>query len=132
MSHLRGGAVGLAALLAVSVSGVTLAQDEPVEISYLTHWGPDQVAQLEEVAAAFEAENPDVSVEIRAVPFGDLLTTIKTQAASPGGPTIASTYNRGLPEHVRDGDAAAAPDDYAADISANWPTGAYDGASVDG
>jgi ABC-type glycerol-3-phosphate transport system substrate-binding protein len=132
MSHLRGGAVGLAALLAVSVSGVTLAQDEPVEISYLTHWGPDQVAQLEEVAAAFEAENPDVSVEIRAVPFGDLLTTIKTQAASPGGPTIASIYNLWLPELVRDGVAAAAPDDYAADISANWPTGAVDGASVDG
>jgi ABC-type glycerol-3-phosphate transport system substrate-binding protein len=118
--------------MAVSVSGVTLAQDQPVEISYLTHWGPDQVAQLEEVAAAFEAENPDVSVEIRAVPFGDLLTTIKTQAASPGGPTIASIYNLWLPELVRDGVAAAAPDDYAADISANWPTGAVDGASVDG
>jgi len=132
MSHLRGGAVGLAALLAVSVSGVTLAQDEPVEISYLTHWGPDQVAQLEQVAAAFEAENPDVNVEFRAVPFGDLLTTIKTQAPSPGGPTIAGIYNLWLAELVRDGVAAAAPEDYAADIAANWPAGAVDGASVDG
>jgi len=132
MSNLRGGAVGLAALLAVSLSGATLAQDGPVEISYLTHWPPDQVAQLEEVAAAFEAENPDVSVEFRAVPFGDLLTTIKTQAASPGGPTIAGIYNLWLAELVRDGVAAAAPEAYASDISANWPAGAVDGASVDG
>ena len=52
MSKSRSGAVGLAALLAVSLSGATLAQDEAVEISYLTHWGPDQVAQLEAVVAA--------------------------------------------------------------------------------
>jgi ABC-type glycerol-3-phosphate transport system substrate-binding protein len=116
----------------VSLSGTALAQDEAVEISYLTHWGPDQVAQLEEVVAGFNDENPDVSVDIRAVPFGDLLTTIKTQAASPGGATIAGIYNLWLPELVRDGVAAAAPDDYKADISANWPTGAVDGASVDG
>jgi ABC-type glycerol-3-phosphate transport system substrate-binding protein len=64
MSNLRGGAVGLAALLAVSLSGATLAQDGPVEISYHP-LGPDR-AQLEEVAAAFEAENPDV----RRVPRG--------------------------------------------------------------
>ena len=132
MSKLRGSAVGLSALLAVSLSGAAVAQDEPVEISYLTHWGPDQVAQLEEVAAAFNAENPDVNVEFRAVPFGDLLTTIKTQAASPGGPTISGIYNLWLAELVRDGVAAAAPDDYAEDITANWPAGAVDGASVDG
>ena len=132
MSKSRCGAVGLAALLAVSLSGATLAQDEAVEISYLTHWGPDQVAQLEQVVAGFNEENPDVKVDIRAVPFGDLLTTIKTQAASPGGPTIAGIYNLWLAELVRDGVAAAAPEDYAADIAANWPTGAVDGASVDG
>ena len=102
------------------------------KISYLTHWGPDQAAQLEALADAFNAENPDVSVDIRAVPFGDLLTTIKTQAASPGGPTIASIYNLWLPELVRDGVAAPAPDAYASDIAANWPSGAVDGASVDG
>jgi multiple sugar transport system substrate-binding protein len=132
MSKLRGGAIGLSALLALSLSGPAAAQDEAVEISYLTHWGPDQVALLDEIAAAFNAENPDVKVEFRAVPFGDLLTTIKTQAASPGGPTIAGIYNLWLPELVRDGVAAAAPDEFASDISANWPTGAVDGASVDG
>ena len=53
MSKSRCGAVGLAALLAVSLSGATLAQDEAVEISYLTHWGPDQVAQHALVADDF-------------------------------------------------------------------------------
>ena len=48
MSKFRGSAAGLAALFAVSLTGAAAAQDEPVEISYLTHWGPDQVTQLEE------------------------------------------------------------------------------------
>ncbi len=66
------------------------------------------------------------------MPFGDLLTTIKTQAASPGGPTVAGIYNLWLPELARDGVAAPAPDDFLADITANWPASAVGGASVDG
>jgi multiple sugar transport system substrate-binding protein len=132
MRTLRTGAIGMIGLLAVAGSAPALAQEEPVRISYLTHWGPDQVAQLEAIAADFSAANPDVAVEIRAVPFGDLLTTIKTQASSPGGPTVAGIYNLWLPELVRDGVAAPAPDAYAADIDGGWPAGAVGGASVEG
>lgn len=131
MRTFRSGAIGLAAALVVAGAVPAGAQD-PVKVSYLTHWGPDQVAQLETVAASFEAANPGVDVEIRAVPFGDLLTTIKTQAASPGGPTVAGIYNLWLPELVKDGIAAPAPEEYSADISANWGGGAVGGASVDG
>jgi multiple sugar transport system substrate-binding protein len=130
MRIVRSAGIGLAAVIALS-GGVATAQ-EPVTVTYLTHWLPDQVAQLEAAASAFEAQNPDVNVEIRAVPFGDLLTTIKTQAASPGGPTIAGIYNLWLPELARDGIAAAAAGDFLADITANWPASAVAGASVDG
>jgi ABC-type glycerol-3-phosphate transport system substrate-binding protein len=129
MRSVRSAGIGLMAVVALS-GGVAIAQ-EPVKVSYLTHWGPDQVAQLEAAATAFEAQNPDVDVEIRAVPFGDLLTTIKTQAASPGGPTVAGIYNLWLPELARDGIAAPAPEDFLADITANWPASAVGGASVD-
>jgi len=132
MRKLRSGAIGMTALLAVAGGAVPTVAQDPVTISYLTHWGPDQVAQLEAVAAKFTEANPDVTVEIRAVPFGDLLTTIKTQAASPGGPTVSGIYNLWLPELARDGIAAAAPPDQLADITANWGGGAVGGASVDG
>lgn len=132
MRTIRSWAIGLSALLAIAGAAGPVAAQDPVKISYLTHWGPDQVAQLEAVAASFEAANPGVDVEIRAVPFGDLLTTIKTQAASPGGPTVSGIYNLWLPELVKDGIAAPAPEEYATDISAGWGAGAVGGASVDG
>ena len=132
MRKLRSGAIGMTALLAVAGASVPAAAQDPVTISYLTHWGPDQVAQLQAVAAKFTEANPDVTVEIQPVTFGDLLTKIKTQAASPGGPTVSGIYNLWLPELVRDGIAAAAPADQLADITANWGGGAVGGASVDG
>jgi multiple sugar transport system substrate-binding protein len=104
---------------------------EPVKISYLTHWGPEQVAQLEAVATAFTSANPGIEVEVRSVPFGDLLSTIRTQAASPSGPTISSIYNLWLPELVKEGVAVAAPAEVVSDVEANWPASAVDGASVD-
>jgi ABC-type glycerol-3-phosphate transport system substrate-binding protein len=61
-----------------------------------------------------------MSGEFRAVPFGDLLMTIKTQASS-GGPTspVSTTLARRV---VRDGGGSRA-EAYASDIR-NWPTGA--------
>jgi multiple sugar transport system substrate-binding protein len=108
------------------------APTESAKISYLTHWGPEQVAQLEAAATAFTAANPGIEIEVRSVPFGDLLSTIRTQAASPSGPTISSIYNLWLPELVKEGVAVAAPADVVADVEANWPSSAVDGASVDG
>lgn len=138
MRKLRYGAVGLVGLVAASLAGVgpaigqSPAAGAPVTISYLTHWGPDQVAQLEAIGAAYTAAHPNVTVEIRGVPFADLLTTLKTQASSPGGPSIAGIYNLWLPELVRDGVAAAVPEPQLTDVTGNWPASAIGGASVDG
>jgi multiple sugar transport system substrate-binding protein len=89
-------------------------------ISFLTHWSPPQVKMLQDAGAAFSKQNPDVTVEVRAVPFGNLLSTLRTQGQSPNGPTIASVYDLWLPELVRDGLAAPAAQ-AAADVKANWP-----------
>lgn len=102
-----------------------------VEISYLTHWSPETVALLEQAADRYTAENPDVKVTVRAVPFGDLLTTIRSQTGS-AGPTISGIYNLWLPELVRDDLAAAAPAAAADEVNAAWPEGIAAAATVDG
>lgn len=91
------------------------------EITFLTHWGPDQVAQLEAAAATFTESHPDITVTVQAVPFANLLSTLRTQGSSPNGPTIASIYDLWLPELVRDGLAAPAPQDVTDEVTANWP-----------
>lgn len=105
---------------------------EPVNISYLTHWSPETVALLEAAAASYSEANPDVTITVQAVPFGDLLTTIRSQGGGVGGPTIASIYDLWLPELARDGLVEKAPEAVAGDVSAAWPSGIAAAASVDG
>ncbi len=105
----------------------------PVTITYLTHWPPQQVDLLNKYISKFEASNPKIKVEVRAVPFGSLLTTLRTQAGSASGPTIAGIYDLWLPELVQDGIAAKAPTAQVQDIQQNWSSNLVSGAvSVDG
>lgn len=115
-----------AALLAL---GAAYAQ---VSISYLTHWPPETVDLLEAAITKYEAANPDVRIEVRAVPFGNLLSTLRSQATSPSGPTITGIYELWLPELVQSGIADVAPSDYTADVKTNWPAGLVGSVSVDG
>ncbi|MDF5756229.1 ABC transporter substrate-binding protein [Spongiactinospora sp. TRM90649] len=101
-------------------------------ISFLTHWGPEQVKALKTAASEFEKKNPGISVNVRAVPFANLLSTLRTQGSSPNGPTIASIYDLWLPELVRDGLAAPAPADVSKDLSAGWPENLVQGVTKDG
>lgn len=118
--------------LAAAVALPCAAFAEPVEISYLTHWSPDTVALLEAAAEKYQSANPDVTVTVQAVPFGDLLTTIRSQGGGSGGPTIASIYDLWLPELVRDGLVEKAPDAVAGEVGTAWPAGIAAAASVDG
>lgn len=105
---------------------------DAVNISYLTHWSPETVALLETAAKEYAKTNPDVTVTVRAVPFGDLLTTLRSQGGGADGATIAGIYDLWLPELVRDKLAAAAPEAVAADVKSAWPGGIVSAASVGG
>jgi multiple sugar transport system substrate-binding protein len=118
--------------LAAAVALPASALAEPVNISYLTHWSPETVALLEAAAASYSEANPDVTITVQAVPFGDLLTTIRSQGGGAGGPTIASIYDLWLPELARDGLVEKAPEAVSGDVSAAWPAGIAAAASVDG
>jgi multiple sugar transport system substrate-binding protein len=114
---------------AVMLPGAALA--DPVNLSYLTHWAPETVAKLEEAARSYSSTHPDVAITVRAVPFGDLLTTIRSQGGA-GGPTIASIYDLWLPELVRDKLVKPAPDAVSAEVRAEWPAGVASAATVGG
>ena len=137
-------AVSVAATLAASVtacssgsgssssSGSPGAGASPVTIRYLTHWGPDQVQQMQKVADAFTKENPNIKVVFQAVPFGNLLSTLQTQGSSENGPTIAGIYDLWLPQLVGSGAVAVAPDAISAGVKANWPANLVQNASSNG
>lgn len=104
----------------------------PVSITLLTHWPPDQVAKMQTAVDKFHAANPNITVNVRAVPFGDLLSTLRTQATSPSGPTVVSIYDLWLPELVQEGVAAKAPDAVVTDVNANWPANIVAGQTIGG
>jgi len=116
-------AVGLALMPAA-------AWADAVNISYLTHWSPETVALLETAAKEYAKTNPDVTVTVRAVPFGDLLTTLRSGGTD--GATIAGIYDLWLPELARDKLVAPAPDAVAAEVKGAWPAGIVSAASVGG
>ena len=115
-----------AGLALTPVSGWT----QSVNISYLTHWSPETVALLETAAGKYAESNPDVTVPVRAVPFGDLLTTLRSQGSGADGATIAGIYDLWLPELVRDKLVAPAPEAVAAEVKGAWPAGVVSAASV--
>lgn len=132
MKSIRMVAASAALMMAVAACGGGGSSSGNTKISFLTHWGPEQVKALEAAATAFEKANPGISVDIRAVPFGNLLSTLRTQGASPSGPTIASIYDLWLPELVRDGLAAPMPQDAAGKLTAGWPANLVEGVTKQG
>ncbi|TYB83517.1 ABC transporter substrate-binding protein [Maritimibacter fusiformis] len=109
----------------------TAVSAQSVEVSYLTHWSPETVALLEAAAEKYQETHPDVSISVRAVPFGDLLTTIRSSAGA-SAPTISGIYDLWLPELVRDDLVAPAPDGVASEVRAAWPDGIAAAAQVGG
>ena len=119
---LRTLAIAVAAVVTAATAGCgDTAGGGKQTVTFLTHWAPEQVKMLEDAASAYEKTHTDVDVQIRAVPFANLLSTLRTQGTSTNGPTITSIYDLWLPELVRDGLAAPAPDKYASDVQTNWP-----------
>ena len=112
--------IALAALATVGLSAFA-ARAEKVNLTFLTHWSPESVAMLEKAASAYAKERTDVAVSIRAVPFGDLLTTLRASGGGSGAPTMASIYNAWLPDLARDKLLAQIPEAVGTEVKADWP-----------
>jgi multiple sugar transport system substrate-binding protein len=123
--------IALAALTAVVLTPFA-AHAEKVNLTYLTHWSPDSVAMLEKAASAYAKDHPGVSITVRAVPFGDLLTTLRASGGGSGGATIASIYNAWLPDLAKDKLIAPMPETMVSEAKADWPAGIVGASSTGG
>ncbi|MEP7112363.1 MAG: extracellular solute-binding protein [Ilumatobacteraceae bacterium] len=119
--------------------GTVSASSEPgaaagpeVKVSFLTHWPPETVAKLEAAAAKYKETHPNVTIDVNAVPFGDLLTTVRSTAGGDSAPTIAGIYDLWLPELVRDGIVAKASEAVGASVTADFAESTSSAATVDG
>ena len=115
--------LSMAACNSTSSSSSSSGKDGKVKISYLTHWAAPQVEELKNAIKEYNKIEPNVEIEVRAVPFGNLLTTLTTQSSGSGAPTITSIYELWLPQLVKDKIAAPVPTNYESDIKANYPEG---------
>src|SRR5690606_17215091 len=77
--------VGLA--LALMLAPVA-AQDE-VTVRYFNFTaGSDYLDELETIVAAFEAENPGITIEVDTAPFGDYFTLLQSDIISGDAPDV--------------------------------------------
>lgn len=81
----RRGLAGLTAVLAVAAGGCGGPGDTdggPVTLSYAV-WDGNQESVMEEIAAAFTAQHPQITIDVQLTPWADYWT--KLQAAITGG-----------------------------------------------
>lgn len=78
------GSLGVAAAAALVLSGCTAADTSgPVTITYtnfISNGGNEE--NLQKIVDAFEAENPDITVEVTTLPYADYGTALQTDLAA--------------------------------------------------
>jgi multiple sugar transport system substrate-binding protein len=61
--------------------------DEQVTIDYFTFSAaPDHLADLDAIVAAFEAENPNIQIEVQTAAYADYFTALQTQVGGGSAP----------------------------------------------
>lgn len=101
--------IAASALVLASCSGspaATETPDEPVSLR-MTVWTADetQLAQFQEIADAYVAENPELVSDItfETLPFADYTTSLTTQLAGGNAPDLGWIMESYAPEFVQSG-----------------------------
>jgi len=78
------GAIGIVGASALLLAGCAPAEDSgPVTITYTNFISNDgNEENLQKIVDAFEEENPDISVEVTTLPYGDYGTALQTDLAA--------------------------------------------------
>lgn len=92
--------VMICSLMALPLANLATAQDEETTIEWWSHWAnePAKVAVIEQIAADYMAEHPNVTIEITWWDKGPLFDAIRsTMTAGEGAPDI-TTFDKEVPE----------------------------------
>lgn len=81
-------------------SGGEAAGDEPVTITFWHHWGGNRVPLMEEQITRFEAQNPDIKVEMTLQPWENRLQKILTGVAGGSPPSVTMLGKQDVPAFV--------------------------------
>lgn len=102
--------VAVVAALAMTGCGGGGTEEGSAELR-LGFWGSDnRVQATEEIVEAFEAENPDISVEIEYADWGGYWERLPTQIAGDDAPDIMQFSNPYLREYAERGSLLPLPD----------------------
>jgi multiple sugar transport system substrate-binding protein len=78
--------------------------DEQVTISYFTFSAaPDHLEDLDAIIAAFEAENPNITIETQTASFDDYFTSLQTQIAGGTAPDTFELNYENFVTYARSG-----------------------------
>ncbi len=120
------------ALLLAGCAGGSGSDSDAVHITYMTQYSGAQLEIIQGAVDEFNEQNPDIVVDIQTVPYANVLSTLRTRASAPDGPTVVDIYDMWLPELVRDGIAAPVTDEVMDDLNANYSEGAVKAATIEG
>ena len=103
------------------VDGAASASSEDVTISYFTFSAaPDHLEDLDAIVAAFEAENPTVTIEIQTAAYDDYFTSLQTQIAGGSAPDTFELNYENFVTYARSG-ALLDISEYVADPDRYYP-----------
>ncbi|RPJ51828.1 MAG: extracellular solute-binding protein, partial [Chloroflexi bacterium] len=106
---------------------------EPVEITiwHAYHTGGSEEATLTKLVEAYQAANPNVKVNVLAVPFDQVFNKYETETAAGGGPDMFTAPNDSLGNEVR-ADVVAPIDELVAGKLDGYTEAGVNGVTVDG
>lgn len=90
------------ALALTGCSSSDAPADGPVTITY-AYWDPNMGDTFQQAADAFTEANPDITVEIRQVPFESYFTKLNTQLESNSAPDVFWLQNIQFPLYAANG-----------------------------
>jgi multiple sugar transport system substrate-binding protein len=116
---------------ATDTPGGALTIDDAPASGTVEIWAPDGDATvLDDVLAGYQADNPDLELELTLIPSDEYRTKLQAAIAAGTGPDIAQLYTEAQVQFISGGAFAAVPDGLVE--PGDFFTGAWDSGVVDG
>lgn len=99
----------LVGAMAVSMMPAVAMADDEVTLTYCT-WNENQRDSIQATIDGFEAENPNIKVELQITPWGEYWTKLEAAATSGNMPDIVTMHTNQIERYVNGGVMASMDD----------------------